>query len=877
MNASPADEKAIFNAARRLNGPDARRAYIEEASGNDDQLRARVEALLRVYDRETGFLESPIVGAIESSGTVIGHYKLIEPIGEGGFGVVYLAEQQQPVRRQVALKVIKPGMDTRHVVARFEAERQALALMEHPNIARVLDGGETAVGRPYFVMELVRGVPITEFCDREHLPVPDRLRLFVTACQAVQHAHQKGIIHRDLKPSNMLVSRPNDASEPVLKVIDFGIAKAMDQQLTDKSISTLFTQILGTPLYMSPEQAAMNNGAARDVDTRSDIYSLGVVLYELLTGYAPFNRDKLESADVDEIRRIIREDEPPLPSTRIHALGNTVRIVSANRQCDSRRLGGLLRGELDWIVMKCLEKDRTRRYDSADALARDIERSLSGEPVEAGPRSTAYKLQTFIRRHRRWLVVSGAFVAVLAAATIVSSWLAVRATLAERSAGEQRDQAIAAKQRGDEEAAVANALNEFVQNDLLGQADIANQPAGVGRDKDVTVHQLLDRAARGIDKKFEHQELTEAAIRFTIGKAYQALGDFAEAQKHLDRALAIYRAKGGNRHPKTLDCMNQVATLYWQRGQNDQAERLYQEVLAAQQALGAGDDPLALGVISNLAMIDANRGRYDEAEAKFQRVTAGMRRKFGEHDPKTLAAMSNLATLYSNRGEFAKSEPLQWQVLEGFRSNPAYGPDHPRTLYYMNNLAAGYLQQKQYAKARPIYEDVLKARLKTLAPGHPDTLSTMNDLAVVYQELRRFDDADGLFQEALSAAQTKPGPDHPLTLKIKNCLGSLRAVQGRYDEAEPLFREVFESRRKTLTADHPDTLISMHNLGHFYRLRGDYDKAEPLLVEAVERARAKLTIRHPYTRQFIENLAVLREKQGKPELAEALRQELAVR
>jgi eukaryotic-like serine/threonine-protein kinase len=409
-------ERDLFIAALQRDHADDRRAYLAEACGSDGALRARLDELLSVHARAASFLESPAAGLAvtadhppaEGPGTQIGPYKLIEAIGEGGFGVVFLAEQQRPVRRKVALKVLKPGMNSRQVVARFEAERQALALMDHPHIARVFDGGATPEGRPYFVMELVRGVPVTEFCDQNQLPPRDRLDLFVQVCQAVQHAHQKGVIHRDLKPSNVLVSRHD--TTPVVKVIDFGVAKALGQGLTDKTLVTGLAQMVGTPLYMSPEQAGMSD---LDVDTRSDIYALGVLLYELLTGSTPLPKERFLTAGYDEIRRIIREEDPPKPSTRISTLGLAADTVSANRGLEPVRLSRLVRGELDWIVMKALEKDRNRRYDTAAALAADVQRYLAEEPVLACPPTAAYRFRKFARRHKR-VVLTGSVAAVAA-------------------------------------------------------------------------------------------------------------------------------------------------------------------------------------------------------------------------------------------------------------------------------------------------------------------------------------------------------------------------------------------------------------------------------------------------------------------------------
>jgi len=439
------NEEEIFHEALARNPAD-RAAYLDRVCAGNPALRASVEALLRANVGASEFLETPALGgagdpesATERPGTVIGPYKLLEQIGEGGFGVVFMAEQTQPVRRKVALKVLKPGMDTRQVVARFEAERQALAIMDHPNIARVFDGGATDTGRPYFVMELVRGVPITEFCDQNHLTPRQRLELFLPVCQAVQHAHQKGIIHRDLKPTNVLVSR-HDAT-PVVKVIDFGVAKALGQALTDKTLFTGIAQMVGTPLYMSPEQAGMSD---LDVDTRSDIYSLGVLLYELLTGTTPFTKDRFQKAGFDEIRRIIREEEPPRPSTRLSHLessplpgpipdakrtsrqlepSSSLASVSALRRTEPAKLTKLVRGELDWIVMKALEKDRARRYETANGFAMDVQRYLADEAVQACPPSAGYRLRKFSRRNRTALAAAGLVLLCIALVGGVIGWV----------------------------------------------------------------------------------------------------------------------------------------------------------------------------------------------------------------------------------------------------------------------------------------------------------------------------------------------------------------------------------------------------------------------------------------------------------------------
>ena len=443
--------ESLFFATLKLSSSDDRQRFLDEACGSDRELRDRVQRLLDAHVDVSGFMEQNAAGILatqelavtERPGAMIGHYKLLQQIGEGGFGVVFMAEQQQPVVRKVALKVVKPGMDTREVVARFEAERQALAMMDHPNIAKVYDGGATESGRPYFVMELVRGIPITDYCDSNDLTTHERLQLFTAVCNAVQHAHQKGVIHRDIKPTNVLVTLHD--GEPVVKVIDFGVAKAIHQRLTDKTLFTNFMQMIGTPLYMSPEQAAMSG---LDIDTRSDIYSLGVLLYELLVGTTPFDRDRLKAAAYDEIRRIIQEEEPLRPSHRLSTLGGTMTQVCSHRKTEPKKLSKLVRGELDWIVMKALEKDRNRRYESAGEFSRDIQRHLAHEPVQAGPPSVLYRLRKYARRNQG--VVLGVAVVVLAVIVGLggSLWGLMRASF-------ERDRAIAATLLAEQEASKA--------------------------------------------------------------------------------------------------------------------------------------------------------------------------------------------------------------------------------------------------------------------------------------------------------------------------------------------------------------------------------------------------------------------------------------
>ncbi|MCX6930927.1 MAG: serine/threonine protein kinase, partial [Verrucomicrobia bacterium] len=453
-------ERELFMQALEQPSREERNAFLDRACGHDSVLRRRLARLLEEFDRIGTFLDQPVnsvedraglakapngeagggmvlLPVTEKPGDRIGRYKLREKIGEGGCGIVYVAEQEEPVRRRVALKVIKLGMDTREVVARFEAERQALAMMDHPNIAKVFDAGATETGRPYFVMELVRGIRITDYCDQNKLSTQERLDLFIQVCHAIQHAHQKGIIHRDIKPSNVLVTLHDGV--PVPKVIDFGIAKAMEQKLTEKTIYTAFEQFIGTPAYTSPEQAEMSG---LDIDTRSDIYALGVLLYELLTGKTPFDGQELVAAGLEEMRRTIREKEPVRPSTRLRTMLNRDLTTTAQRRrIEAPKLISLLRGDLDWIVMKCLEKDRTRRYETANGLALDIERHLTHEPVAARPPSTAYRVQKFVRRNKVMVAAGGAVAAALALGIVGSTWQAVRAKKAEQEQSRERQRA----------------------------------------------------------------------------------------------------------------------------------------------------------------------------------------------------------------------------------------------------------------------------------------------------------------------------------------------------------------------------------------------------------------------------------------------------
>jgi len=934
-------EESLFAAALEKATAAERLAFLEEACGGDAALLQRLQLLLAAHERACGILDrdadepgadAPVAAVATTPdttvaiGTVVaGRYKVLESLGEGGMGTVFVAEQTQPVRRKVALKIIKAGMDSQRVLARFEAERQALALMDHPNIAKVLDGGLTSDrsplapreeaplaeregygGRPFFVMEYIKGVPLTAYCDSARLTVRQRLELFLPVCQAVQHAHQKGIIHRDLKPSNILVALYD--GKPVPKVIDFGLAKAMHQPLTERTLYTAHGMVMGTPLYMSPEQAELNN---LDIDTRTDIYALGVILYELLTGATPLERGRFKKAAWDEILRIIREEEPPKPSTRLSGSAS-LPTLAAQRQLEPAKLARLLRGDLDWIVMKALDKDRNRRYETANGFAMDVQRYLAEEPVLAGPPTASYRLRKFLRRNRRPVLAASVLLVALVGGIAGTTWGLVRAVRAEtearqaeaaaladrdekeaaraaeadqrreadeqrRDAVEQRDRALKAEKETKEQADIARTVNDFLQKDLLGQADIGNQPLLAGgvveRNPNVTVRELLDRAARDIGEKFADQPLTEASIRLTIGDAYNALGRYAEAQQHLERAVQLRTATLGIDHPDTLTSKNNLATLYHHQGQYAKAELLYKEVLEGLTAKLGADHPHTLGCKNNLAVLYSAQGQYAKAEPLFKEVLEARTAKLGADHPLTLSSKNNLAGLYREQRKYVEAEPLIKEVLEARTAK--LGADHPLTLISKNNLATLYQFQGQYARAETLYKEVLEVQTAKLGADHPDTLRSKYNLATFYMDQRQYAKAEPIFKEVIQGSTAKLGADHPGTLQSKTNLAVVYAAQGQYARAEPLFKGVIEGFTAKLGADHPDTLRNKNNLARLYHDQGQYDRAEPLYREAVDGARKKLGLAHPDTQGYIRNLIDCYDRMKAPEKAEPLLRELA--
>jgi non-specific serine/threonine protein kinase/serine/threonine-protein kinase len=648
-----------------------------------------------VADIRTG----PFTPTAETTGAVIaGRYQLLQQLGEGGFGVVYLAEQRAPVQRTVAVKLIKPGMDSAQIIARFEAERQALALMDHPHIAKVLDGGTTEQGHPFFVMELVRGVPITTFCDEHRLTLRQRLELFVPVCQAVQHAHQKGVIHRDLKPSNVMVASQD--GRPVPKVIDFGVAKALHQRLTERTMFTEIGQAVGTPEYMSPEQAGVN---PLDIDTRSDIYGLGVLLYELLTGVTPLDRKRLRQAAPDEVLRLIREGEPARPSTRITTVED-LPAVAARRQVEPGQLGKLLRGELDWVVMRCLEKDRSRRYETANGLARDIQRYLADEPVEACPPSAGYRLRKFVGKNKRLFVTAAAFALLLVAGAAVSVALAVRARQAEHLAQTRLKEEASAR-------AEAEAVREFFVEDMIGWVAPERQ---MGRR--VTVDEVLVGAERAVGTRFKGQPLTEAAVRQMLGRVYRDLGQHDNALGHLRQAQALYTEHLGPRHRRTLETMNILGHTLWHMARNAEAARVLEEAVElGRQALGPEDNQ-TLWSLYYLAIVRRDQGALKEGETILRQILEARQRLQGDDHPATILVKHDLAIAFCDQGDLQGGARLMEEVVQALRR--VQGPDHPDTLKAEANLAEALGVSGQYVEAVNLLEQFLERCRKVVGPDH---------------------------------------------------------------------------------------------------------------------------------------------------------------
>ncbi len=738
-------------------------------------------------------------------GGLIPPYRLLEKLGEGGMGEVWLAEQSEPVKRRVAIKVIKAGMDTKRVIARFEAERQALAVMDHPTIAKVFDAGETPRGLPFFAMEYVRGEMLTSYCDRHRLTNEARLRLFLEVCAGVQHAHQKGIIHRDLKPGNVLVAIQDD--RPVPKIIDFGVAKATAQRLTEKTLHTELGVMIGTPEYMSPEQAEMSG---LDVDTRTDVYSLGVMLYQLLTGALPFDMRELRAAGLDEIRRQIREVDPPRPSMRVSTMGQASTEVAERRQTDSSRLASRLEGDLDWIAMKAIEKDRTRRYGSPSELASDIVRYLADEPVVARPPSATYRAGKFVKRHR-----FGVGAAALGVVALVAFGLAM-AFQARRIANE-RDR--------------AERVSEF----LTDMFRFANPATAHG--ETITARDLLDRGAARIESELADQPLVRAQLMSTMGSAYHVLGLCNEASRLLQSAVDTLLDELGPDDPLTLESMADLGGALACAGKTSEAETCLRQVVDRGRSARGSNVGQMLVAASLLAGVLSDLKRTDEAEALYRETLERSRTELGPDHEVTLSILSDLSNLAGARDP-AEGVALVRELIPRIRST--VGEDAPLFVLALANLAHYLALAGDVTGAATAGEDALPRARRIMGDAAEVTTNVMGILTDAYLKQGRYDEAEKLASACVDNLRQALGPDHAQTLMCTLSLANVYFRQQRYADAVQLRRDVLAARRRTVGEDHPLFVVALAKLAYDLSSAGEYNEAEKLAGSCVDRLRQAL-------------------------------------
>jgi serine/threonine protein kinase/tetratricopeptide (TPR) repeat protein len=890
----------LFLAAVERTPPAERTAYLDEACGGDSGLRTHVEALLRAHDEPGSFLEhlnSDDTGALrpigEESGDFsvqdrraprdrIGPYKLLQKLGEGGMGEVWLANQEQPIKRRVALKIIKPGMDSRQVIARFEQERQALAMMDHPNIAKVLDAGtigEPAAlaaglthpaanaagspGQPYFVMELVKGIPITTYCDQEHLSPKERLALFIPVCHAVQHAHQKGIIHRDLKPSNVIIALYD--GKPVPKVIDFGVAKATQQSLTASTIFTEVGQIVGTLEYMAPEQAELNN---LDIDTRADIYSLGVLLYELLTGSPPFSKHQLRSAAFSEMLRIIREVEPVRPSTKLSS-SDELPSLAAKRKLEPKRLTQAVHGDLDWIAMKCLEKERGRRYETANALALDIERFLADEPVRAGPPSARYRLRKFMRRNKKPVLAASLVLLALIGGIVGTSVGLVRARAEQRVAKDELDKAVAAELAAVESEADTEAFSRFLVHDVLATARPGGWEGGLG--VDITVRRALDEAAGKIGERFNGRPRAEAVARNDLGETYRILGEYTLAELHLRRAVDLRRQVHGADHLDTIKSELYLAYSLAYLGKREEAVGLMKHVRDCDRDILGPDHRSTFNVERALALCYSQMRRHSEAIALLEDQLKRSRDKFGPGDEVTLSIMNTLGAAYRDADRATDALPLHEEALRIRKDT--LSEDHPRTLMALHNLAIALEDAGRWRDAAGLFETELKAAKIKLGPEARVTLDVMKHLGYAYQLTGRVPEAIVLNTEAGRLMKAKFGPDDSDTLACVHQLAVSLSAARRHSEAIPLLDDTLTRKKAKYGPTDLTTLKTMDALACAYRAVGQLPAAIPLFEEELKLCRQTLGPEHTHSQTCMNNAALAYQDAGRLPEAIALYEE----
>jgi len=793
-----------------VSSTDPTQDFIVGGTGNDPTVANTTVSPGSVYTPDT-------------AGTQIGPYKLLQILGEGGFGTVWLADQREPVTRRVALKVLKPGMDSFEVLARFELERQALAMMDHPNISRVYDAGQSASGRPYFVMEYVQGVPVTNYCDAHRLTTANRLRIFIDICYAVQHAHQKGVIHRDLKPGNILVSVvEGNPPKPLVKIIDFGIAKAINTALSSKAIFTETGRLMGTPEYMSPEQAGTTS---LDVDTRTDVYSLGVILYELLAGALPFDSKTLRSAGYEGIMRMIREQDPPRLSTKFSRLGDASNSAAQLRQSDSRTLINQLRGDLEWITARAMEKDRSRRYGMASDLAADIDRYLHSQPVVARPPSFTYLASKFVRRHRIGVSAASAIAAAVLLGAVGTTIGMVRAQAAHREAVAQREVAVV-------EAGKANASVKFLMDTIQ-----AVDPANTNR-PNITVREVVDEARGMLAASLSEQPLIDAAVRNLLGRTYVALGVFDPAEVLLNESLAARQKLLPAEHLDIAQSKNDLGLLRLRQGKLDDSIALQREALAMRKRLKGDNDAVVADSLNNLAAALREKDQRDEAIKLFREALVIHQAAHGPKHPDTITTQRNLAVLLLDKGDFAQAEKINRDILALQDAKP--GQESRDLAWTLNNLAQVLEAQNKFDEALPLQRRAVDIQRRVLGPTHPDVGAAVSNLALALQSRGDLAAAEPLFREALDIARKQGSVARPdIDIDLLN-LGNVLMDLNRPADAEPLARESLRVVRGRVAPGDRQIAFSALLLG---RLLSDTDRAadaEPLLREALANFRANM-------------------------------------
>jgi serine/threonine protein kinase len=818
--------------------PGEREDFLRQACDGDDSLHREILSLLSSFDGAGTFLEDcPAADLLSAqsramAGRRIGAYRIIREIGHGGMAVVYLGERDdQNYRKLVAIKMVKPGIGSEQVLQRFRNERQTLAALDHSNIVKLLDGGSSEDGSPYLIMEYVEGLPIDQYCDQNHLSIADRLRLFRSVCAAVQYAHQSLVIHRDLKPGNILITK-----EGLPRLLDFGIAKLLNPECLQTPLVTRMDGRPMTPEYASPEQVRGD-----PVTSATDIYSLGVLLYEILTGDLPY---QVAESSWREIERLVCESEPARPSTRVGTDRERLKTTAEMRRAEPNQLVRSLRGDLDWIAMKALEKEPSRRYATASEFSADIGRYLSHEPVLARPPSAAYRAGKYVRRHPVGVTVAAGLVLLLVSFAGVQAFQLRRIT-------RERDR--------------ANRVTEFME------AMFKVSDPSEARGNSITAREVLDKESKDIDTGLSHDPELQAQMMHVMGDVYRNLGLFPRAQILFQRSADIRRKVLGPENADTLRSIDDLAWILNQEGHSADAEKLQRETVDGRRRVFGTQNLDTLKSMSNLAWTLDREGHYVEAERLEREVIDIRRRVLKTDDRETLAAMNNLGAILSHEGRYPESEKLKRETLDLRRR--IEGPEHPDTLTAMNNLATILEREGHYGEAEKLQRETLALQRRILGPEHPDTLRSMNNLGRVLFDENRLTEAEQLQREALGAKQRVLGPEHQDTLWAMNNLAVTLRQESHFAEAEALQRQALEIQRRVLGPEHQDTLSNMDGLAGTLRSEGHYSEAEKLERQALDALTRLRGPEHPFTLAAIDQLARTIEKEGRYDEAEKLEQQ----